>query len=114
MERSLIRSKWRVTIPKGVRRSLNLFEGQVLNWEVIEEEGTTEIRLVHGSLPRVEDMAAFKEAGARAARRKARQKKAGAILGKWAGNKGREKLKELVREVMAELLARMPTAPGLS
>ena len=64
-----------------MRRALNLFEGQLLNFDIIEEHGAWEIRVFAGSFPRVEEMAAFKEAGARKKRRE-RAQKCGTKFGK--------------------------------
>ncbi len=48
MERGLIRKRWQVTIPKGVRRELNLFIGQTLNFAIDEEFC---IRIATGTMP---------------------------------------------------------------
>jgi bifunctional DNA-binding transcriptional regulator/antitoxin component of YhaV-PrlF toxin-antitoxin module len=61
MERRLIRKRWQVTIPPGIRRQLNLYEGQLLNFDLVESEEQVFIRIYTGAAADPEEMAAFKE-----------------------------------------------------
>lgn len=102
MERGLIRAKWQVTIPRGIRRRLNLFLGQTLNWELTEEESGVEIRIITGyACHRLEDMAAFQEIGAKKARKEKARKKRQASAGffRISDAKTRSILGEMIRDV---------------
>jgi bifunctional DNA-binding transcriptional regulator/antitoxin component of YhaV-PrlF toxin-antitoxin module len=59
----MIRSRWQITIPRRIRRALNLFEGQLLNFDLVEdlEAGQSFIRVYTGAAP-VADLVAFREA----------------------------------------------------
>ena len=61
MERRLIRKRWQVTIPREVRRRLNLFQGQLLNWDIYDEDGQTFIRLFTGGGALPVEHAAFQD-----------------------------------------------------
>ena len=65
MERRLIRRRWQITIPKEIRQRLNLFEGQLLNFDVVELEGQVFMRIFTGASPDPAEMAAFKDLMAR-------------------------------------------------
>lgn len=52
MERGLIRKRYQITIPRGVRRALNLFIGQTLNFALDENYCIT---ISTGSLPSAEE-----------------------------------------------------------
>jgi bifunctional DNA-binding transcriptional regulator/antitoxin component of YhaV-PrlF toxin-antitoxin module len=92
MERGLIRRRWQVTIPAEVRRELNLFMGQAVNWEVDHERGVITIFTGSGVFPGVE-MAAFQDAMTRKLRHE-RGQKCGRKIRKSA--KKEKKLRELV------------------
>lgn len=80
MDRRLIRKRWQVTIPPGVRRLLNLYVGQLLNWDIVSTpEGETFIRVYTGSCANPEDFAAFQEAFAKKKGRKGERKCRGKI-----------------------------------
>ena len=81
MERRIIRKRWQVTIPPGVRRKLNLFQGQLLNWDITTLEGETFIRLYTGSGSIPEDHAAFQDLLA-VKKRRERSSKCGTKIGK--------------------------------
>jgi bifunctional DNA-binding transcriptional regulator/antitoxin component of YhaV-PrlF toxin-antitoxin module len=76
MERRLIRKRWQVTIPPGIRRQLNLYEGQLLNFDLVESEEQVFIRIYTGAAADPEEMAAFKELFGKK-KRKERQAKCG-------------------------------------
>jgi AbrB family looped-hinge helix DNA binding protein len=61
MERRLIRKRWQVTIPREIRHRLNLYEGQLLNFDVVDHEEQLFIRVYTGAAADPEEMAAFKE-----------------------------------------------------
>ena len=86
MNRGLIRKRWQVTIPKEVRLYLDLYIGQTLNWDVVHEEGRTEIRIFFGTYPMRGEGAAHEAVAARKARAERRQKRAASFFGKSAGN----------------------------
>ena len=73
MERGLIRRRWQVTIPRHVRRELNLFIGQAVNWEVDHERGVITVFTGSGVFPGVE-LAAFQDVMARKLRHERGQK----------------------------------------
>ena len=72
MERRLIRERWQITIPAKVRRRLNLFVGQTLNFEV--DDVTGNIHVFTGSYLVPADEAAFREVLAEKARQKRKPK----------------------------------------
>lgn len=81
MERRLIRKRWQVTIPPGIRRQLNLYEGQLLNFDLVESEEQVFIRIYTGAAADPEEMAAFKELFGKK-KRKEKQAKCGAKIRK--------------------------------
>ena len=83
MDRRLIRKRWQVTIPPGVRRLLNLYVGQLLNWDIVSTpEGETFIRVYTGSCATPEDFAAFQE-----------------LFGKKKGQRGKRKCRGKIRKL---------------
>lgn len=116
MERRLIRKKWQVTIPRGVRARLNLFQGQLLNWEVVDEEGFFHIKIWSGLCPTAEDKTAYDEflyKKERQLRRSKCAKKIGKLEEKRSlklreereGTGSRSELKSLVSEFSQYLLS---------
>lgn len=81
MERRLIRKRWQVTIPPGIRRQLNLYEGQLLNFDLVESEEQVFIRIYTGAAADPEEMAAFKELFGKK-KRKEKQAKCGTKIRK--------------------------------
>ena len=69
MERRLIRKRFQITIPRELRRFLNLYVGQALSFRLGE---SGEIIIITGTPPHMEDLAAFKEAGARKKKKRGR------------------------------------------
>lgn len=61
MERRIIRQRWQITIPPGIRRKLNLFQGQLLNFDLVEIEGEVFIRVFTGQAMDPTERAAFQE-----------------------------------------------------
>lgn len=82
MERRLIRKRWQVTIPREVRRRLNLFQGQLLNWDIHDYEGQTFIRVYTGGGSVPDDEVAFHD-----------------ILAKKKGRKGRAKCRTKIQKL---------------
>jgi len=94
MERRLIRKRWQVTIPPGVRRGLNLFQGQLLNWDIAGAlEGEPFIRLWTGSCANPEDFAAFQE-----------------VFGKKKRPKGEKKCRSKIRKLEGKRASRVEAA----
>jgi bifunctional DNA-binding transcriptional regulator/antitoxin component of YhaV-PrlF toxin-antitoxin module len=85
MERRLIRKRWQVTIPREVRRRLNLFQGQLLNWDIHDYDGQTFIRVYTGGGAVPDDQAAFQD-----------------LLVKKKGRKGRVKCRTKIRKLDTE------------
>jgi AbrB family looped-hinge helix DNA binding protein len=81
MERRLIRKRWQVTIPREIRHRLNLYEGQLLNFDVVDHEEQLFIRVYTGAAADPEEMAAFKELFGKK-KRKEKQAKCGAKIRK--------------------------------
>ena len=48
MDRSMIRKRWQITIPRNVRRLMGLFIGQVLNWKVMTPGHEGELLILLG------------------------------------------------------------------
>lgn len=130
MERRLIRKRWQITIPREIRRRLNLFEGQLLNFDLVDCEEQVFIRVYTGAAVDPGEMAAFKELFSRK-RRKEKGAKCGAKIRKLdAAKKARERrieaqageapststeLQELISNLSGYLLSlqnRLRTAPG--
>jgi len=82
MERRLIRKRWQITIPREVRRRLNLFEGQLLNWDIHDYDGQTFIRVYTGGGSLPDDQAAFQD-----------------LLVKKKGRKGRTRCRTKIRKL---------------
>lgn len=70
MERRQIRRRWQVTIPRELRQRLNLFIGQLLNFDLVREESGYVVRVLFGTMATEEDMGAWKETGARRERKR--------------------------------------------
>jgi bifunctional DNA-binding transcriptional regulator/antitoxin component of YhaV-PrlF toxin-antitoxin module len=79
MERRLIRQRWQITIPGRIRRELNLYLGQLLNFDLVEQDGEVFIRMFTGSVVDPEERAAFQEVFARKKGKGKRVKCAGKI-----------------------------------
>lgn len=90
MERRLIRKRWQVTIPPDVRRRLNLFQGQLLNWDIYDEDGQTFIRLFTGGGALPAEHAAFQDLLA-----KKRAKEKGAKCGTKIGKSAKKRAQRL-------------------
>jgi bifunctional DNA-binding transcriptional regulator/antitoxin component of YhaV-PrlF toxin-antitoxin module len=76
--RQQIRKRWQITVPRAIREHLHLFIGQVLNFDLAENEtGQTEIRVYTGELRRAGDLAAYQTPSGRK-----RLKKRGQSCGK--------------------------------
>lgn len=122
MERSSIRKRWQVTIPRKIRRELNFFEGQVLNWQIVPEDwgGEKTIRVFPGSYADPEEAAAFKDRRTRKERHQSRQKQRrspGEIFGKLDSvltHRGRSKLKGILMEVMTDIMEAGQAGKGIS
>ncbi len=73
--RTLIRKRWVVTLPRGIRAALNLFVGQLLNWDLVEdfEHGQVFIRIYTGGAPSAETVA-FRAELMRKRRKESRRK----------------------------------------
>lgn len=131
MERRLIRKRWQVTIPPGIRRELNLYQGQLLNFDLVEQEGQVFIRIFTGLAADPEERAAFQEVFARKKGKGKRVKCAGKIRKSEAQRESRAlrleelrkglapstvtELKELISNLSAYLLglqARLSGSPG--
>ena len=69
MERRLIRQRWQITIPPGIRRKLNLYQGQLLNFDLVELEDQVFIRVFTGLAVDPGEQAAFQEIFARRKRK---------------------------------------------
>jgi bifunctional DNA-binding transcriptional regulator/antitoxin component of YhaV-PrlF toxin-antitoxin module len=93
MERRIIRKRWQVTIPREVRRRLNLFQGQLLNWDIHDFEGQTFIRVYTGGGSLPEDEVAFHD-----------------ILARKKGKKGRIRCRTKIRKLDMARDARMEAA----
>ena len=107
MERRLIRKKWQLTIPKGIRRKLGLFLGQTLCWQIIEglDGGPIEVRLFPGSYVEKEGRASgFHEdlTAMPPSKRRALRKRIG-ISDTFISPRGRDKLREIIMEVVLDL-----------
>lgn len=104
MQRGLIRKRFQVTIPRWVRRTLNLFEGQTLNWDVLEEGGAWFIKIYSGSFSLSHEEAAFKEylRVSPKKERKSRALKFG-ISDTFIAPRGRDKLRAIIMEVLGDL-----------
>jgi len=74
MERRLIRQRWQITIPPGIRRRLNLYQGQLLNFDLVEVEDQVFIRVFTGLAVDSGEQAAFQEVFARRKRKEKGQK----------------------------------------
>lgn len=81
MERRLIRKRWQVTIPREIRHRLNLYEGQLLNFDLVDHEEQVFIRIYTGAAADPEEMAAFKELFGKK-KRKEKQAKCGSKIRK--------------------------------
>jgi hypothetical protein len=110
-----------------VRRKLNLFQGQLLNWDIYEDEGQTFIRLFTGGGALPAEHAAFQDL---LARKRAKEKgaKCGTKIGKSAKERARRleawknparfestELRNLVSNLSQYLLAlqaRLSALPG--
>ena len=58
--RQQIRKRWQITVPRAIREHLHMFIGQVLNFDLAENEtGQTEIRIYTGEFRRARDLAAY-------------------------------------------------------
>lgn len=93
MERRLIRKRWQITIPREVRRRLNLFQGQLLNWDIQEYDGQTFMRVYTGGGLLPDDQAAFQD-----------------ILARKKGRKGRTKCRTKIRKLDEAREARLEGA----
>ena len=106
MERRLIRKKWQLTIPKGIRRKLGLYEGQTLNWQIVEGVGggLPEIRLFPGSFALKTEASGFHEdlKASTPKQRRALRSRFG-ISDTFLSPRGREKLKQIIMEVALDL-----------
>ena len=106
MERRIIRKKWQLTIPKGVRRKMGLHEGQTLNWQVVEglAGGPPEIRLFPGSFTVKKDATEFrKELDELTPKKRRELRKRFGISDTFMSSRGREKLKQIIMEVALDL-----------
>ena len=76
MERRQIRKRWQITIPRDIRQRLNFFQGQVLNWDLVEDsaEGFTYIRIYSGAYATRLDQLAAHEISARKDRKRRQQR----------------------------------------
>jgi bifunctional DNA-binding transcriptional regulator/antitoxin component of YhaV-PrlF toxin-antitoxin module len=74
MERRLIRQRWQITIPGGIRRKLNLYQGQLLNFDLAEIEGELFIRMYTGLAVDPGEAAAFQDVLAAKKRKEKGQK----------------------------------------
>jgi bifunctional DNA-binding transcriptional regulator/antitoxin component of YhaV-PrlF toxin-antitoxin module len=106
MERRLIRKKWQITIPKGIRRSMGLYQGQTLNWQIVEgfNGGPAEIRLFTGSYALRQEASGFHEdlAATPPSKRRALRRQIG-ISDTFISGKGRDKLRAIIMEVILDL-----------
>jgi hypothetical protein len=106
MERRLIRKKWQLTIPRGIRRKLGLYEGQTLNWQLVEGEGggPPEIRLFAGTYALKTGASGFHEdlVAMPPSKRRALSRRIG-ISDTFISRRGREKLKQIIMEVAIDL-----------
>ena len=101
MERRLIRQRWQITLPPGIRRKLNLYQGQLLNFDLVEIEDQVFIRIFTGLAVDPEERAAFQEIfGAR--KRKEKGRKCGRKIRKSDGL--REKRGKLVEDIKRGLV----------
>jgi len=106
MERRLIRKKWQLTLPKGIRRKLGLYEGQTLNWQVVEGVGggPPEIRLFPGSYAVKQEASGFhEELGAMTPKQRRQNRLRIGISDTFISSRGREKLKQIIMEVALDL-----------
>jgi hypothetical protein len=99
-----------------VRRRLNLFQGQLLNWEVVADEGQVFVMVFSGICPNKEEQAAFQELLSRGKAQKRRRKCGGKIrkldeerkrreeLARVPGNSEVSELKSLVSDLSQYLL----------
>lgn len=64
--RQLIRKRWQITVPRAIREHLNLYIGQLLSWDLAEDEmGNPEIRIYAGNFRTPNDLAAYQTASAK-------------------------------------------------
>ena len=104
MERALIRKRWQVTIPRYIRRFLNLFEGQTLNWDLSEIEGTWYIRIYGGSCALSTEEAAFRKELLEHPKKRRRVKRlAFGISDTMMSPRGRDKLRAILVEMLVDL-----------
>jgi len=113
MERRLIRERWQVTIPRGIRRKLNLFVGQTVNFHVDLETGT--VLMFTGSVALPADDAAFQEiftgSPRRLGQRKEERRKRGKIRNSDGGRRSGKRLINARFDKLDHMAGFFPTDP---
>jgi bifunctional DNA-binding transcriptional regulator/antitoxin component of YhaV-PrlF toxin-antitoxin module len=107
MERGLIRKRWQVTLPREIRRRLNLFIGQTLNFTLDEDYC---IRISTGIVPSAEEAEFYEQVkGKKAAFGKRRKFR----ISEGKRTAKRERPKEARFEKLEEMASFFPRDPEI-
>lgn len=104
MERNRIRGRWQITIPPGIRQGLKMFEGQTLNWQIIDWEGQTVLMVFCGDFAQRGEDPGFIEEIRRIRKRGRKKRLTFGISDAVMAPRGREKLRAIILDVLGEFL----------